>query len=344
MRAACGAHDRFEFAQVRGTASPSTRRAMPSLRTVKSARCAFSSCESWRPARSATAACPRAPARSLAHASSATTAIVLSKTASMPDSNSSGTSTTAAAAAGRGARAPPATRRRARRPAATARPRATRAPRRRRRRARRPRAVDRAVRRHLGPEPLDERVAQLVGAEQLVHDGVGRQRGRAELAQRRSASDLPAPRPPVSPTNGAMRYSLGLARRRLVAAPRPAAPRARRRRLGSGSAGGLGRSARRPPRLGSRGLLGLGASAGASASARRRRPPRRRRGLLGGSAALASTRGAQVLGAAHLRAGEDVLGQAEVAARRRSPRSRPAAAAPAAAADSMCGSCSARRA
>ena len=94
MRAACVLTAGSSFASTRDSVCFNSSRE-PSLRTVKSALSAFSCCDSWRPVRSATAACPRASARCSRIPSSAITAIVLSKTASMPDSNSSGTSTTA---------------------------------------------------------------------------------------------------------------------------------------------------------------------------------------------------------------------------------------------------------
>src|SRR5665811_2192798 len=68
---------------------------LPSLATPCSARAAFSSWASWRASRSPTRAWPRASARSRRTLSAAVTATVVSKTPSIPDSNSSGTSTTA---------------------------------------------------------------------------------------------------------------------------------------------------------------------------------------------------------------------------------------------------------
>ena len=149
-----------------------------------------------------------AEARSWRISSSAITAIVASKPASMPDSNSSGTSTTARAGAVGGSSCPGARPRSARRRAATAAARASAGP----RRWRTPRrasaaAVDGPVgSSDLGAEALDDRVADL-GPTRRARARPGRSTGTAAPSRSSAASavDLPAPMPPVSPMKGITR-------------------------------------------------------------------------------------------------------------------------------------------
>ena len=177
-------------------------------------------------------------------------------------------------------------------------------------------AVDLAVRGDVVAELLDQLVADLAGREQLVHDGVARQRRGAEpLRAPSSASDLPAAIPPVRPTNGtrarspATGYAGGWSSPASASGAAARRPRARSasasarlgvglgggslglggRRLGLGSARPRPRRPRRPP-IASAGTStsaagdvdGAGAASPAPES---RRPPRARAARASASAA-----------------------------------------------------------
>ena len=132
-----------------------------------------------------------------------------------------------------------------------------------------------AVGRDLRAAALDHRVAHLVGRVELVHDGVGRQRRRAQPLERGQRRGLPSPHAARQADEGDRRHSAGRLRRvRLVG---------RSRRLGSRGLVGVGRgrgrgpsadtSSAEPRRSGtSSSDHGLGRS-----GTRPRRPPRTRR-------------------------------------------------------------------
>src|SRR5215212_736145 len=81
------------------------------------------------------------------------------------------------------------------------------------RRRKRPRGqrgpVDLAVARHCGPEPLDHRVAHLVGRIEVVHDGVGGQRGGAQPLEDLQRGRFPGSHAARQADEGDRRHSRG---------------------------------------------------------------------------------------------------------------------------------------
>ena len=249
----------------------------------------------------------------------------------MPDSNSSGTSTTATRSAGSSRPRQAATRSPTQRP--QQRPRARPARPCRRRRARRS-----AARSSTPPcaasEALGQRVAHLVGREQLVDHGVGGQRRRAQLVQavarprtcrRRGRRSGPRTGPWLLLRGlflglglGLLGLTLGLRRRRLLGL-----------RLLGGASVGLG--------LLGGGLLGLGQPAAPPRPPAAAGPPRPRSGLPKSATAARRSSTPLTCGPAKTSSDRPRSGTSPISSL------TPAAAAPAAAADLMCGSCSATR-
>ena len=91
--------------------------------------------------------------------------------------------------------------------------------------ARHQRPIHSAVRGHLLAESFDDQRPHLRHSKQVVHHRVRRQRPRPSSPSARSASDFPAPSPPVRPTRGTTTARVARPRALPARAPRRAVPR-----------------------------------------------------------------------------------------------------------------------